>query len=140
MAWLLLTDAQVLDELNNAEVEKYREIVADSQADPLPGILARTTDYVRGFVGKQVPLDAAGLPPEVLNAAVDIAIYRLCKRVQTASQDQRKPAADDAEKFLKGVAKGESAVSDSSGDIVQPQKPSVEEKANQFQPGDQDGV
>jgi phage gp36-like protein len=140
MAWTALTAAQVLNDLNNAEVEKYREIIADGQSDPLPDILARTTDYVRGFVGKQVPLDAAGLPPEVLNPAVDIAIYRLCKRVQTSSAEQRKPAADDAEEFLKGVAKGDTAVSPSTGDIVTPQKPSVEEPNNTFQPGDQDGA
>lgn len=140
MAWTVLTADHVLGELNNAEVEKYREIIADDQADPLPGILARTTDYVRGFVGKQVPLDAAGLPAEVVNAAVDIAIYRLCKRVQTASADQRKPAADDAEDFLKGVAKGETVVTPSDGTTVSPQKPSVEEPGNKFQPGDQDGV
>ena len=140
MAWTILTAAHVLDDLNNAEVEKYRELVADSQTDPLPGILERTTDYVRGFVGKQVPLDAAGLPPEVVNAAVDIAIYRLCKRVQTDSAGQRKGAADDAEKFLQGVAKGATVVSPSTGTTVSPQKPSVEEPDNRFQPGDQDGV
>jgi phage gp36-like protein len=140
MAWTVLTTNHVLGELNNAEVEKYTALVADTQTDPLSGILTRTTDYVRGFVAKQVPLDAAGLPPEVVNAAVDIAIYRLCKRVQTLSSEQRKPAADDAEEFLKGVAKGESAVSPSDGTTVTPQKPSVEEPTNTFQPGDQDGV
>ena len=93
MSWTVLTADHVLGELNNAEVEKYRGLVTDTQTDPLPGILSNTTNYVRGFVGKQVPLDAAGLPPEVVNPAVDIAIYRLCKRVQTDSAAQRKPAA-----------------------------------------------
>ena len=140
MSWTVLTPDHVLGELNNAEVEKYRGLVADTQTDPLPGILSNTTNYVRGFVGKQVPLDAAGLPPEVVNAAVDIAIYRLCKRVQTDSAAQHKPAADDAEEFLKGVAKGDTVVSPSDGTVVTPQKPSVEEPDNKFQPKDQDGV
>jgi len=140
MSWTVLTADHVLGELNNAEVEKYRGLVTDTQTDPLPGILSNTTNYVRGFVGKQVPLDAAGLPPEVVNPAVDIAIYRLCKRVQTDSAAQRKPAADDAEEFLKGVAKGDTVVSPSDGTVVTPQKPSVEEPDNKFQPEDQDGV
>ena len=57
MAWSLITEAAVLDELNNAELEKYREIVADDQPDPLPGIISRVTDLVRAYVEKKIQKD-----------------------------------------------------------------------------------
>src|SRR5690348_13353881 len=105
MSWATISTNDVLEALSNAEVDKYRELVAEGQADPLPGIISKTTDHARGYVGKQVALDAAGLPPEVVNVVLDIIIYRLCKRAQIQSADQRKAAADYAEKFLQGVAK-----------------------------------
>jgi phage gp36-like protein len=140
MAWSLITEAAVLDELNDAELETYRSKIRDSQVDPLAGIIGRATDYVRGFVGKQVPLTAAGLPPEVQDAAIDIIIYRLAKRVVTGSEAQRKGANDDAVKFLQGVAKGETVVSAPDSTAGAPTAPSVEDPVRTFKPSDQDGV
>ncbi|HMJ65560.1 MAG TPA: phage protein Gp36 family protein [Candidatus Binatia bacterium] len=140
MAWSLITEVAVLDELNNAELEKYREIVADDQPDPLPGIISRVTDLVRAYVGKQTPLSAAGLPPEVMDPALDIIIYRLAKRVIPGGEAQRKGAADDAYRFLEGVAKGDKVVSAADGTIAGPVSPSVDEPTRTYRPEDQDGI
>lgn len=118
MSWTIISETDVREALNDAELTRIREIVANGQADPLANIIAKATDYARGFVGKVVALDAPGLPPEVVNPVLDIIIYRVCKRVQTQSTEQRKPAADDAEKFLQGVAKGATVITDPDGNVV----------------------
>jgi hypothetical protein len=140
MAWSLITEAAVIEELNDSEVETYRAKIRDGQPDPLPGIIARVTDLVRAYVGKQTPLSAAGLPPEVMDPALDIIIYRLAKRVIPGGEGLRKPAADDAYRFLEGVAKGASVVSAADGTVAGPVLPSVEEPTRTHRPEDQDGV
>lgn len=140
MSWSLITEAEVLDELNDSEVETYRSKIRDGQADPLAGIITKATDYVRSYVGKQVPLTAAGVPPEVKAAAIDIIIYRLAKRVITDSTSQRKPANDDAVKFLQGVAKGDTVVSQPDSTAGKPAAPSVEKPDRTYRREDQDGV
>jgi len=140
MAWSLITEEAVLDELNDSEVETYRSKVRDDQTDPLPGIMTRVTDLVRSYVGKQTPLSAAGLPPEVMDPALDIVIYRLAKRVIPGSAGERKQAADDAYRFLEGVAKGDKVVSAADGTVPGPVLPSVDEKQRSYRREDQDGI
>ncbi len=140
MAWSTITESAVLEELNDSELEIYRSKIRDGQADPLAGIITKATDYVRSYVGKQVPLTAAGLPPEVKAAAIDIIIYRLAKRVITDSAAQRKTAADDARDFLKGVAKGDTVVSGPDDIAGAPTSPSVEKPTRTYTRADQDGV
>lgn len=139
-AWVTISTDDVLESLSSAEVDKYREFVAEGQTDPLPGIISKTTDEGRGYVGSQTELSAAGLPPEVVNAVIDIVIYRLCKRAAIQTADQRKAAADDAVKFLQGVAAGKSSVSPADGSFITPVLPSVEDPDNTFQRADQDGI
>jgi phage gp36-like protein len=113
MAWITLTEANVLAHLNDAETDTYRNRIADGQADPLTEIIADTTSEVRGYCLRQVPtLPATGIPPSLKNVGLDIIIYRLAKRIQTASEAQRKPAYDDAIRKLEMVANGKLLIED----------------------------
>ncbi len=116
MAWINLTEGDVLDNLNAAEVETYREKIRDDQTDPLATILADTEQDVRDYVRGQVTsMPASGIPSGAKNQAIDIAIWRLCKRVQTGTENQRKGAYDEAIKKLEKIAKGDLQVEDPSG-------------------------
>lgn len=140
MAWTAITEADVLANLNDAEVQTFREKIRDDQADPLATILADVTSEVRGYCLRQIAkLPASGVPPSLKNAALDIAVYRLCKRVQTGSEQQRKPAADDAVKKLEKVAERKILVEDADG-VVSETLPSVEERTLDFDKGQQDGL
>lgn len=110
MTWVTLTESDVKVALNAAELETYRNQVANGDSDPLSTIIADVTAEVRGYVATRYPLEADGLPHSLKNAALDLAVYRLAKRCQSTTQEQRKPAADDAMSLLRDVAAGEVAI------------------------------
>ena len=116
MAWITLTEADVLQNLNDSEVATYREKIADGQTDPLAGILTDTTQDVRDYVRGQVSsMPASGIPHGVKNQAIDIATWRLCKRVHTGTEQQRKGAHDEAIKKLTLISEGKVQIEDPSG-------------------------
>lgn len=108
--WVTITAGDVEAALNAGELDEYRQHAAQID-DPLTGILADVTSLVRGYVSTRVriPSDAVGIPSELRAAAVDIAIYRLAKRVHltTERDPQRKTAADAAVRLLESVGRGE---------------------------------
>lgn len=110
MTWIIIAESDVLAALNAAELETYRGQTAPGQDDPLPRILIAVTSEVRAYAARQVNPTADGVPASLVNSAVDIAIYRLAKRCQMTSEQQRKAAADDAYERLAAVAKGDIAV------------------------------
>lgn len=110
MTWVVPAESHVLAALNAAETDNYRGHLATGQPDPLPAILAAVTDEVRGYVARQARLSAPGVPAALLNATVDLVIWRLAKRIQTQTVAQRKDAADAAYARLEAVARGDIAL------------------------------
>jgi len=115
MSWITIVEADVKASLNEQELEAYRSRIANGDSDPIPSIIPDVTAEVRGYVGTSWPLEASGIPQSLKNAAVDIIIYRLCKRVHIAGAEQRKDAADDAVELLKRVADGKHSIDADSG-------------------------
>lgn len=113
MAWTVLAESHLLESINDAELQQYRTIHTQAgQSDPVAGTLENVSNLVRGYVNQQNDLEATGIPPSLITAAVDIAIYRLAKRVSDALAEKKKPAFDEAMELLAMVAKGEFAVED----------------------------
>ena len=100
MSWSAITESDVKAALNNAELEKYRSIIEDGQADPLQPIIDMVTEEVRGYVRTRYIVAAAGVPVALKRSALDIIIYELAKRVITDTASNRKGAADDAVTLL----------------------------------------
>lgn len=140
MSWRVIIESDVQGALNNSELEKYRELVAAGEADPVAKVIGRITDMARGYVGKQTSLSAAGLPPEVIDAVVSIIVYRIADRANSDLGKARKPAADDAQKFLESVAKDELFVSPADSSTVSPTLPSMGSRDRFYKPEDQDGI
>jgi phage gp36-like protein len=120
MSWRTLIAADVQTQLSGEELEKLQTaVLADGQADPLPGIITQVTDEVRGYVGGHSG-NALGtgstLPPQVIGAAIAIVRWRLCGRLAIGGgaallqTPQRQKDYEDALEFLKAVRKGEIAV------------------------------
>lgn len=107
MAWRTLTAADIETSLAKGERDALSKVRADDAVDPLAAILVSVTDLVRGYIGGAVNLGPTGLPPEIIQPSIDIAIYQLCKRVHKSSEAQRKGAADDAVKLLERIMAGE---------------------------------
>lgn len=110
MAWIEITEADVLTVLSGPELAGYRSAAkASGQADPLAPITAQVVDLVRGYVGayKSHTLGAAGLIPQKLLApALDLIAVRVPQRVGQTPKPGRKDAAEAAVKLLEAVAKG----------------------------------
>lgn len=140
VSWITISETQVKASLNDDELRLYREKIAEGDADPLSGIIADVVAEVRGYVLTRHPPGAAGtIPPGLRNAAVDIIIYRLAKRLQIKSEEQRKPANDDAVALLQRVAEGKVFVEADDGSISVP-LPSASERDLTHTRADQDGV
>ena len=110
MSWITIAEVDVKANLNAAELEAYRNQVANGDTDPVSTIIDDVTAEVRGYVGTRYPLEAIGVPHSLKNAAIDLIVYRLAKRCQSATEAQRKPAADDAMRLLRDVAAGEVSI------------------------------
>lgn len=117
MSWVTVTSDHVHSRLNSAEKTAFNAVLQVSgQSDPMTETIGLVTNLVRGFAQKQVSdPPASGLPPELVDPAVDLIIYRLAQRVSNAHAEQRKPAADAAMEILKAVAGGDFIISDDEG-------------------------
>lgn len=124
MAWKTLTEADIADGVNGPVLNAARTAALKvAQPDPLPTELARVTREVRGRVAacSKNTLGPDGMiPDEAETSAIDIVVYRLCKRLGSALLKpeivEAKKMADD---FLADMAVCKVA-------IQQPDVPSVE--------------
>ncbi len=115
MPWITIAEADIKASLNEQELEAYRARIANGDSDPVSSLISDVTAEVRGYVGTAWPLESSGIPQSLKNAAIDIIIYRLCKRVHVEGAEQRKPPADDAVEHLRRVADGKHSVDSDSG-------------------------
>lgn len=124
MAWIFVTEADLLTAISGAELESYRAAaLADGQADPVDPTIAQVVDLVRGYVGgnKNNSLGAADtIPQKLLAPAVDIIVARIPGRVGKTPKQGRADARDAAIKLLEKVAAG-------SFDIEEPVEQSEEQ-------------
>ena len=147
MAWIAITEADVLTVLAGPELAGYRAAaLAVGHADPVAPAIAQVTDLVRGYVGgckNNILGLGATIPQKLLAPAVDILAVRIPKRVGQDPKPGRKAAHDEAIKLLEMVAACtfdieepvEATTETSSG-----QSPASEGKTLTHSRGDQDGI
>jgi len=107
MAWISITEADLLTVMSGPELEGYRAAaLADGQTDPVQPVIDQVTDLVRGYVGgcKANTLGATGIPQKLLAPAVDLIAVRIPGRVGKSPKTGRKDAAEAAIKLLERVA------------------------------------
>lgn len=110
MAWRALTQDDILTGLTGIELNAIRTLVlGDGQADPLTPTIQTTVDQVRGYIAGSVNivLGAEGtIPDKLINTAIDIAVFNLCKRLpaKVLMTEAREKSYDAAIRLLKDVA------------------------------------
>lgn len=110
MSWITLTEADILTGITGAELSAARSAALKvAQVDPMPETIAQVTREIRGRVAAcaRNTLGAEGtIPDECQATAIDIAVYRLCKRVPGGAllTKQREDANSAALSFLRDVA------------------------------------
>ncbi|MEM1057922.1 MAG: hypothetical protein AAGK14_01630 [Verrucomicrobiota bacterium] len=147
MAWITITEADVLTVLSGPELAAFRtKATADGQADPLPAVIAQVTDLVRGHVGicGRNRLGAgATIPGKLLAPSLDLIAERLPRRVGLDLTEGRTEAADRAYRVLEAVARCEFAVEapeSASAEQTAGPAPQIHARPPQFQRHDQEGL
>jgi phage gp36-like protein len=118
MAWAALTAAEIKTRLSGPELTALQgAALATGQSDPLPEVIAQVTNLIRGYIAVRYPLGTAGtLPPELKDAAIAIARWRLIGRLAIGGaggimpSEQRKQEYDEAIKLVQSIAEGKFAI------------------------------
>ena len=121
MAWIPITEADLLTAISGDELQGLREAaLADGQADPVAPTITRVVDRIRGDIatsGKyDVPANTTLIPDRLLDAALAMIVLRFMSRPAAAIIDDanktRANAAAAAERLLERVAAGNFAIQD----------------------------
>lgn len=108
MAWIAITESELLTVLSAPELEGYREAaLADAQPDPVEPTIAQVVDLVRGYVAacSRNLLGAEGtIPSKLIAPAIDLIAVRVPGRVGKSPKPGRKDAGEAAIKLLEQVA------------------------------------
>jgi phage gp36-like protein len=115
MSWIILAEADILTAANAPSLAAARTLVLKSgQADPLAEILAQVTAEVRGRVAacsRNTLGEEGTIPDECKSAAIDLCVYRLCKRLGAALLTSAVTEANSqAAAFLRDVARCDVAI------------------------------
>lgn len=118
MSYIILTEAHVLSGLTGPEGVAAKSAAlgaGQTGATIIADEIAGVTKMIRGRVAacaKNVLGEDGKIPDECLTAAIDMAVYRLAKRIpgKVLLTAERKDANADALSYLKDVAKCEVAI------------------------------
>jgi hypothetical protein len=118
MAWAALTAAEIKTRLSGPELTALQgSALASGQSDPTPEVIAQVTNLIRGYIAVKYPLGTAGtLPPEIKDAAIAIARWRLIGRIGIGgaggmmSSEPRKAEYEEAIALVKSIAEGKFAI------------------------------
>jgi len=111
MAWIALTEANLLTRVSGKELEKLRAAaLADGQADPLQEVFDQVTRKVRSRMPAGWPKGLAGtIPNEMLDDALALCVVKVMTRpggIMIDPEDQRSKDAEIAEANLDKLSKG----------------------------------
>jgi hypothetical protein len=109
--WITLAKADIQASVNDSEFEALLDTaLSGGQSDPTTVLIPDVTNQVRGYIraGSGNVLGPDGtIPSELKNAAVDLIVYRVARRISNSDTAKAwKGPADDAREMLKDVANG----------------------------------
>ncbi|MBK8477452.1 MAG: DUF1320 family protein [Opitutaceae bacterium] len=150
MAWLLLTSAHIATALTGPEITAAQSaVLVAGQAAPMPDVITQVSRYVRARVGacaKNTLGEGDTIPDELLASAIDLAVYRLAKRLpgKILAKQERVDAATAAESLLQDVAACRLALAQpatsSSETVASTPAPRFTVRPRQFSRSQQDGT
>jgi hypothetical protein len=81
MAWIVISEADLLTRVSGAELEALRTAaLGDGQADPVAELFTQITDEIHGYLPPSLAGAANAVPSRLLGAALDRIIWELMKR------------------------------------------------------------
>lgn len=108
MSWRKLTEENLIAALSRAEVEAFKQ---DFEIDAVERLLSDTTAEVRGYIdaGRKCRMDpdASTIPPMLVTPTIEVAAFRLLKRIDIIPNEARKTAYERALSLFEKVAAGQ---------------------------------
>lgn len=111
MAWITLTEANVITKLSGPEIAAMKTAATQSgQANPLPEVIAQVVREIRGYVAaceRNRLGEGTTIPNELEGAAITRIRYELATRLPVASllTEDRRRANESAIQLLRDVAR-----------------------------------
>ncbi len=143
MAWIEITEADVLTVLSGPELAGYRSAaLALGQADPVAPTIAQVVAMVRGHVaGCPANILGAGatLPEKLKAAALDVIAYRIPCRLNMKSGPSRQNLHDQAVRLFERVSQGRFAIEEpatASDEVIAAGNPRIAGREPILFPGD----
>ena len=110
MAWITITEKDVLTVLSGPQLEGVREAALDPiQPDPIAPTVSQVVALVRGYVaGNPANQLGAGetIPAKLMAPALDLIAVRVPQRIGQSPSEGRKDLAKDAIRLLERVSEG----------------------------------
>lgn len=111
MAWRKPTNEDLVATLSQVEVDGFRMSPDfNGMSDPAERVVADTAELVRGYIRKLENKGAIKIHPEdgfipsgLMNAAMDIAAFKMLKRFNLEPTEARKRAYEEAMQTLRDV-------------------------------------
>jgi len=126
MAWITITEADVLTALSEPELTAFRgKGLAEGQPDTLEPVIAQVANEIRGRVaacGRHRLGAGTTIPEELLGVALDLVVQQLADRLGVPARGNRKDAVARAHETLTAVARCEF-------DFAAPETPDSERRA-----------
>jgi len=108
--WRTITLDDIAATLSQAELDAFRRSAADTGADPVEALIARTAETVRGFCRSNPALRLSpapsSLPVALISPACDYAAFDILKRMNLPVKEPRQRARDAAVALFQRVAEG----------------------------------
>lgn len=107
--WKVLTKQDLAAHINQDEIDAYTQLPEfKTEADPVGDLMEQVASYVRGFcrASGAVKIDTTrqfSIPNSLVNAAIDIIVYRMLSRMPMEVLESRKTAWQEAEQLLQKV-------------------------------------
>ncbi len=102
--WKRLTKEELTAQLSPRELEAYSKCNDGSGNDPVETILENTALLVRAYVraagSVKFSTDKLAVPGSCVAAALDYALFDVCKRVKVPINDDRRNARNEAVAFF----------------------------------------
>jgi len=148
MAWQTIAAEDLQEKMTGAEVGALQTAaLASGQSDPIPNIITRVIDEVRGYIaaGGYALEDGSFIPSKLVDATLTIVGWRAALRlnVKVLLSDARRAEYEQALRLLARVGDGKFAIEEPTiedDESLGAPSPSFNDKTLTRQPSNQDGI
>ena len=125
--WRKITMIDLTATISQAEIDAYSRSSADDGSDPVPVLIDRTAEMVRGYIRANTAVrmspESFSVPDSLISPACDYVAYEIIKRFPTKITEPRQKARDAAVALFKDLASAKFTPESFAAEGEQPANP-----------------